>query len=290
MENENLQQGQQDGQIDLESMSTEQLGEHLDRQNAPPANEQDPADADGATREEEGEGQAVDPITRVERRIEQLQRELGRTRSLQSKFDTLPQTVEQTLQRLLEERDRKAYLDQLPPEEREASERAQRQEQAFKELTRRETLRTLQESFPQQMAFIEKQMEATQQQQFLGQVNQMAEQTFPGSSQHIAELFERNLKELSSDDPATVQKALAWNERATSSPEFVVLELARINAERAKSGNSSYLKQKSAEAAGAKIGVRDGQVSAGTKSAGQYTEAELENMSLEQLEKLVPHR
>lgn len=282
-------QVQNEGAVDLESMSTEQVEQHLDKQSAAPANEQAPANQQVEGGQEGAQGPAPDPMSIIQRRLDEMHREMGRFRGFQSHIDKLPQTVEQSVAKILEQRERQAYLNSLPPEERQASNEAQQREQAFRDHIRKETVSALQEQFPGQLQFIEQAMEAQKDQALLANTSRMAEQVAPGSSQRIASLFEQNYRDLNSQDPAVVRQALEWNEKATQSPEFLVLELVKSQSQAARQGAQSYTNAKAVEARASGQVLRPGQnAPAGRKPLAQYTTSELEAMSTEELEKLVP--
>lgn len=282
-----------DGAQDLESMSTEQLEQHLDNPgDAAPANEQAPeeqVDQGGQDGGQQEQGEQLDPYQRMERRLDEIQREMGRFRGFQSRLDKFPQETEKVIQRILQQRERQAYLNSLSPEEREASEQNAMREQALRETIRREAMMGLQEQFGPKLQFIEQMEEQVKDQQYYQSAAQMAEQMAPGSSEGIADLFQKNLKDLNSQNPEVQRAALDWNQRALSSPEFLVLELMKAQSQKVNASASAFGQRKAAEGKALGAGIRSGQVKAvGRKPLEQYTEQELESMSVEDLEKLVP--
>lgn len=290
MDEQSQDQNAQGGAPDLESMSTEQLEQHLDTQRAAPTTEQAPAPEQNAGGQGEGTGQALDPMSAIQKRLDEMHREMGRFRGLQSNIDKLDQRVEERIARILQEREQRAYQNSLPPEEREQAAEAQRREMYLRDMVRRESLNALQQTHPEYFQYIERAMEQEKDQQHLGTIAQMAEQMAPGSSQGIAQLFQKNLQELNSSDPSVVQRALEWNEKATTSPEFVVLELVRQKSQQVQQGAAQYSNAKEVEATKATIRPQGGAPAAGRKPVGEMSEAELEAMPLEQLEKMLPLR
>jgi hypothetical protein len=276
---------------DLEAMSTDELGKHLDQtQSAPPDNGQDPAQEANGEMNSANQAGTPDPLSVLTKRIEEMHREQGRFRGLQSRLDGLDGSVEKAVARALEARERRNYENSLSPEERSASQQAEQRQNQFRDLVRQQAVEAMREQFPEQFDFIDRSMQERADQSFLGEVSTMAEGVMPGLSQGIAGMFQKNYEELNSQDPATVRQALEWNERSKN-PSFLVLELIKAQSSKAKAGAQSFQQTKTREAASASAGIRSASASAaGAKSLGQHTQSELENMSLEQLEKLIPER
>lgn len=274
---------------DLESMTTEQLEQHLDTQGSASANEQTPGN-DANTGEQGEAGGTPDPMTIIQKRLDEMQREMGRSRGLQSRLDGLDSSVAKAVQKALEDQERKRYESNLPPEQREANQQAATRRQALEQYVREQSVAGLREQFGDRLDFLDQAMQERADQKMLGDVAQMAEDIMPGLSQGVADLFQKNYADLNSKDPNVVRQALEWNERS-SDPTFVVLQLVKAQRSKASDGAAQYATRKGAEVRSASAGMRStASGTAGAKSLDKYSSQELENMSMEQLEKLIPER
>ena len=262
---------------DLESMSTEQVAEYLDKQGAQPKPE---GEAPAQQEKEET------PLSPVEQKLANIERELGRFRGMQSTLDKFPTLLQSQVEAILQKR----FQPQSTPEELQQKQLQQTEEQALQRYIQENAVAALKQQFGPQVEFLEKAREDYQDGRFLSEVSQAAENFAPGSSQLLAQLYEQNAKDLQSGDQAVMQKAMEWHDKATKSQEFVVLELAKAHQASVKNQAGQF--QQNRQVAGQKAGQviradRSGRPATQKSTQGMTTE-QLESMSTEELGKLIP--
>jgi hypothetical protein len=282
--------GSAPAQLDFDSMSTEQLEQHIDKEQAASQNDATPAQA--PTQQSVGEtNQPPQPtLAQLQEKIQNLEREAGRWRGLQGQMAKLPQAQREALRAELEERRNQQREQTLTPEERQAEQFRQAQAQALQKYTREQAVQALEEQFGPEIQFLRQAQEDARDSQHLSTVSQMAEQNAPGSSKFIADLFKQNYNDLNSQDPEKVQEALRWNKQATENPHFLTLELIRHSSKQVRENGQRFSSQQSADARKAGETIRAGKTVpvAPQKALKDMTQRELDAMSTEELEKLVP--
>jgi hypothetical protein len=269
---------------DYESMSVEQLEQVVDSGAASPEK------ATPTQQSDQPQDQKADDIPAwaksMQERLENIHRESGRWRQTQSQMD---KKIQAEIRRALQEQYQQNQLNQLSPEERQTIEERQAQEQALQRLIDQRALEAVRQNFGEEFGFLAQAKENYRDQQFLGETARMADEYAPGSSVHIEALFKQNLADMESGDPQRVEAALRWNDRATKSPEFLTLELAKFASKQTQTRHNQFTQQR--EQLGQRAGspkLNGTPAPSGRKPLNQMSQQELESMSVEELEKLVP--
>lgn len=282
--------------VDFESMSVEQLEKVVPEQGAAPQDDKAAPVAENAERSTEvkaetpAQAQAAFDAQKAHedllKRLENLQREQGRSRELQSRLDKLPTLIEQALAKRqqqealanMSDTDKALYQQQLQGRQQEA----QQLEQQLEAI--------LSSKYGDKIALIEQfqaqQADNAKREEFMTSVVETAGEDYAKLKPEMDKIWADVTKGLSSPDEATREAALARFDKLEASPAALVLEASRsytksattqaqaLNATRANAGKAA---SQSVASTATKV--------EGRKSLKEMTQAELDALPADDLEK-----
>lgn len=276
---------------DYESMSVEELEKVVATENAAPAVEQAPAKPEVETPAPEAKPAETQPEFDARKEIENLRRELGRYRSMQSKVDGLEKTVEQRVQEALakrvQEQQRQSQLEQLTPEQREQYQAQQSYQEQLRKVASEEARKFVEQEYGSKYGPILQRLESEQQDAaFQSTIAEIAGEEYPGLQTHIADIWKGIEKELGSADPDVRDRALERFDAMQAQPARVVLEAKRIAEKQAAQQVKTFTDGRSQAAkAAAQTPAGSPAPAQSKKSVKEMSQAELDALPTAELEK-----
>ena len=275
---------------DFESMSVEQLEKVVDGEAAAPAKTEAPVAAETTVTKEAA--QPPDELVTLKEKLAGLEREAPRWRAIQAQMQQF-EAQKKAFERERIEAQRQQQLANLSPEDREQQDLALRQREEFSREVEAGVKRVLSsETYKGYIEAIDEIRTEKQDNQHLMAAASAAEELAPGSSAHVNSFWKKNHADLNSTNPEVAQRAIEIFDQASTNPHFLALEVAKsyMTDVRGKAAAEEKKRAAGAAQAGQTVGPGRQIAATSTKKANEMTQAELDALSIEELEKIVPEQ
>ena len=238
---------------------------------------------DGGGEAGEQPQQAQPDFGQFQQQLENINRELGQFRKVQSLLDRLPQTIDDRLTKW----QKLQQLNQLPPEEREQARQYEQQEKALRDFTRREAQEAFKEAAKDYIPVIEKMQQREQNQVFFSAFSELAGEQAAELEKAGTSMFQRISKDLDSGNEMKIDAAIRFMDTASAyrkagNPEFELFHAQRELAQQQKANADGVIQNR---VQNGKIAAQQpkgkGQASAVSKSMKGMSTADAEKLMLE---------
>lgn len=266
-------------QEQLDAMSTEEL--------------QTLVDQEGATEQVQTEQEAPEQVEQAtseppkdeipawyRKEQENLKRELGSLRSLQSLGDKLPKLIEEKLSAALSKL-------QQNPQDTEAQAQLQAQQDQLAKYVREQARAEFGEAGKEYIKLLDELKEQKQDFSHRQSSLELVKDVIPEEADKAwNDVFEQSYKDIEAGKPGALER----QERLEKDPAFVALAMIQAQRNKVSSQAQQVTDAKRATAKQAAQTIKPGVPKAGVKSVAEMSEAELDSMSVADLEAAIPEQ
>lgn len=245
-----------------------------------------------------GEAEAQPEITLqdLHKNLQNLQREFGRVRGLQSQFDSLPKTIDKTLSERLEAMKKDQYLNSLTPEDRlgyQQQQEGQKQLEAFFEKFLEQKAPGLLGKYGDFSKTFERISGQLESQDYFDQVAEALGEDAQKAIPAITAMFKELKAKSNSADPAEADQALKLRSLYAQNPHAAAMAAMRRMQAETQGAANGFIDQRRGAASKSATVPRGGQGKAPARLSKEqmndfkYMEQLAGNMSTEEYEKLL---
>lgn len=278
-------------QAELDSMPMDQLEQLV-------ASEEGAAPAEPGQATAKPQGESVGSETKTEapkadaepawftKYKEDQKRELGSLRSLASLKDQLPSIIQKQVEQRLAALKSAEQNANLSPEDQQAQAQLQTQQEAWAKFVREQAKAEFGEVAKDYIPLLQELQEQKQQVSLQNNTFELVKEFIPENPREVWEkVFEGVAKDIEDGKPGAIERF----DKLSNSPEAIALAMVQLQRGQVTQQANQVTKQRAEQGRQAAQGVRTSAVQAGgKKSVTEMSQAELDAMSVEELEAAIP--
>jgi hypothetical protein len=286
-----IEQASPEYQSELDSMSIADLEAKVSQEEgaAPPAQveatAQTQGESVGSVEQKEAPNADAEPAWFTKYK-EDNKRELGSLRSLASLRDQIPQIIQKEVNQRLASLQQAQTNANLSPEDQQAQAQLQAQQQEWAKFVREQAKAEFGEAAKDYIPLLQELQEQRQQQGLQNNTFELVKEFIPENPRDVWEkVFEGVAKDIEAGKPGAVERF----DKLSNSPEAIALAMVQLQRGQVTQQANKVTQQRTDQARQAAQGVKTSAVQAGGKKAvTEMSQAELDSMSVEELEAAIP--